>query len=261
MATDDFDLLHNFAHDLKTPLGAVKSYIELIEASGELNDRQEHFAHRALAGVDRMSRIIATLLDFARMENDIQLDIKTCDLLEVIEETTNLLESTAKEKQLDMTIQIHPDAQFVQADSQLLAHAFSNLISNAIKYNHIGGKIYISSEELGDFILTKIRDTGLGIPQDQQKRVFERFFRVTEKEHQKIEGTGLGLAIVKTIIERHGGFITVESELGKGTTFSFTLPRVTSSSSDHDREIPDDLDDRFQEGREHIEDSDSGEHY
>ena len=260
MPTDDFDLFHNFVHDLKTPLGAVKSYVELIEVSGDLNDRQRHFAHNALKGVDRMYRIISTLLEFARMESEMELDIETCDLLEVIEETTSILEGRAKEKQIDIKVVVNPDAQFVQADSYFLGHVVENLVGNAIKYNRIVGEVHITSQEIDGFIQVNIRDTGLGIPDEQQKDVFRKFFRVEQKEHQLIEGTGLGLAIVKGIIEQHGGTISLKSKSGEGSTFSFALARGTTSSSDHEREIPDDLDDRFQEGRERIDDTDSGDH-
>ena len=153
MAVDDFDLLHNFAHDLKTPLGATKSYIELIEASGELNDRQQHFAHRALRAVERMNTIITSLLDYARMGSDMEMLIETCDILEIVEDTADLLESAADEKQLTITIDIHPDAQFVQADNHMLTHVISNLMSNAIKYNRIAGEVHITTEDSKDGIL------------------------------------------------------------------------------------------------------------
>lgn len=258
MASEDFDLLHNFAHDLKTPLGATKGFIELIEASGELNDRQQHFAHRALKAVERMNGIISTLLDFARMGNEMELLIETCDLLEMVEDTANMLESAASEKQVKINIQIQPDAQFVQADAQMLTHVLANLMSNAIKYNRIDGDVYISSEDTHNGILIKVRDTGLGIPKNQQQDVFKQFYRVTKKDHQQIEGTGLGLAIVKAVIEKHGSTISLTSKVNQGSTFSFMLPRATGSSSDHDRELPDDLDDYLQEGREDIEDTDTG---
>jgi len=261
MATDNFDLLHNFAHDLKTPLGATKSYIELIEASGELNDRQQHFAHRAIRAVERMNTIITTLLDYARMGSEMELLIETCDILEIVDDVANILESAAEAMQVKIHIQIHPDAQFVQADSQMLTHVLSNLMSNAIKYNRIAGEVYISSEDSKDGVLIKIRDTGLGIPEDQLENIFKQFHRVEEKEHQEVEGTGLGLAIVKSVMEKHGSTISVTSKLGEGSTFSFALAHAITASSDYNREVLDDLDDTLQEGREDIEDTDTGVPY
>jgi signal transduction histidine kinase len=259
MASDDFDLLHNFAHDLKAPIGAAKSFIELIEASGDLNERQQHFAHRALQNLARLNHSINTLLDFARMESGMELNIEICDLLEVVEGVVEMLEGSAEEKQVDIHIDIPTTNQFVQADFDMLGHVLSNLVSNAIKYNRIGGEIYIKSEDAGEFIRLSVRDTGLGIPKAAQKRVFERFYRVESKEHMSIEGTGLGLAIVKGVVEKHGGELKLESKEGKGSTFSFTLQRANTSSPDYNREPTDDIDDHFQESREKHEDSDSGE--
>lgn len=257
--TDDFDLLHNFAHDLKAPLGAAKSFVELIEASGDLNERQQHFAHRALQNLARINHNINTLLDFARMESGMELSIEICDLLEVVESTVEMLESSADEKQVRVHIDIPTTNQFVQADFDMLGHVLSNLLSNAIKYNRIGGEVFIKSEDAGEFVRVKVRDTGLGIPKAAVAKVFERFYRVETKAHLSVEGTGLGLAIVKGMIEKHGGEVKVESEEGKGSTFSFTLQRANTSSPDYNREPTDDIEDHFQESREKHEDSDSGE--
>jgi two-component system, OmpR family, phosphate regulon sensor histidine kinase PhoR len=260
MATkDDFDLLHNFAHDLKAPIGAAKSFIELIEASGDLNERQQHFAHRALQNLARINHSINTLLDFARMESGMELDIEICDLLELVEGVVEMLEGSAEEKQVRIHIDVSTKNQFVQADFDMMGHVLSNLVSNAIKYNRIGGEIFIKAEDAGEFVRVSVRDTGLGIPKAAQKRVFERFYRVEGKEHMAIEGTGLGLAIVKGVIDKHGGELKLESKEGKGSTFSFTLQRANTSSPDYDREPTDDIDDHFQESREKHEDSDSGE--
>jgi signal transduction histidine kinase len=257
--TDDFELLHNFAHDLKAPVGAAKSFIELIEASGDLNERQQHFAHRALQNLARITNNINTLLDFARMQRGMELELEICDLLELVELTVEMLESSAEEKQLRIHIDIPTTNQFVQADFDMLEHVLTNLVSNAIKYNRIGGEVFIKAEDAGEFIRLKVRDTGLGIPKKAQAKVFERFYRVESKEHMSIEGTGLGLAIVKGVIEKHGGEVALESESGKGSTFSFTIQRANTSSPDYNREPTDDIDDHFQESREKHEDSDSGE--
>lgn len=259
MANDDIELLHNFAHDLKTPLSAIKSFIELLEAAGELNDKQQHFADRALSNVGRMQGIISALLEFARMEGTVEIDVDVCDLLEVVEDITAMTESLANEKQVEIHINIQPDAQFVQADSHLLGHVLTNLISNAVKYNRIGGHVYISSVDANDFVEIRVRDTGLGIPSSAIDRIFDRFYRVESKDHMKNEGTGIGLSIVKSVIDKHGGEIKVESIEDEGSEFIFTLPRASTFSPDYNREPTDGLDDRLQEARDIHEDSDSGE--
>lgn len=258
---DDFDLLHNFVHDLKTPLSAVKSYVELIEHSGELNERQQRFCHQAQSGLDRMQRIIDELLDFARMEADMEFDIEIIDLKQIVDETVQLLAGMAEDKKVSVSVEMSGTAQFAHADKRMVSHVIANLLSNAIKYNRIGGEIVLTSETVGDFVQVNVRDTGLGIPQEDQAYVFEKFYRVNARDRRKIEGTGLGLAIVKGVVEKHGGHVSMESIEGEGSNFMFTLPRANTSSPDHDREPPDDLDDRMQEVREELEDSDAHELY
>ncbi len=162
---------------------------------------------------------------------------------------------------MNVTIEanIDPNAQFVQADNYFLDHVLTNLLNNAIKYNRIGGNIFISTEPAGKFVRVSVQDTGLGIPENAIDRIFERFYRVETKEHMSIEGTGIGLAMVKSVIERHGGEIVVDSIDGQGTTFHFTLLRANVASPDYDREPTDGLEDHFQEARDHVDDSDSGE--
>lgn len=259
MAKDDLDLLHNFIHDLKAPMSSAKSFIDLITVSGDLTDEQKHFAHRALSNIDKMQVIINTLLEFARMEHQDELNITVCDLLEIFESVIEMSDGFASERRVTIEANIDPNAQFVQADNYFLDHVLSNLVSNAIKYNRIGGSIFISSEPAGEFVRVSVQDTGLGIPENAIDRIFERFYRVETKEHMSIEGTGIGLAMVKSVIERHGGEIVVESIDGQGTTFHFTLLRANVASPDYDREPTDGLEDRYQEARDHVDDSDSGE--
>lgn len=259
MAKDDLDLLHNFIHDLKAPMSSAKSFIDLMTVAGELNADQKHFAHRALTNIDKMQVIINTLLEFARMENQDELNMVVCDLLEMVESVMDMTEALAGETRITINAKIAPNAQFVQADAYFLDHVLTNLVNNAIKYNRVGGTITITSELIGEFVRVSVKDTGLGIPEDAIERIFERFYRVETKEHMSISGTGIGLAMVKSVIERHGGEITVESENGSGTTFHFTLLRASTLSPDYDREPTDGVDDRFQEARDHVDDSDSGE--
>ena len=259
MPENDLELLHNFIHDLKSPLSSTKSFVDLIIASGDLNKDQKRFAHRALSNIDRMHGIISTLLEYARMEARDEIDIEIVDLLDITEDVVRILEGSAKEHQITIHYDIQDDSQFVQADEILLQSVIMNLVSNAIKYNRIGGDIFISSEDAGEFVRILIRDTGLGIPENALPHIFDRFYRVPNKEHMIIEGTGIGLAMVKGVIEKHGGEISVTSVLDEGSTFDFTIKRASTASPDYDREPTDGLDDRFQEARLNLDDTDSGE--
>lgn len=259
MANTDLELLQNFIHDLKAPLSSAKSFVDLLTVAGELNNEQKHFAHRALSSMDKMQNIINTLLEYARLESGVELEIDVCDVLEVIESTLDMVDGKAQEHQIKIQVNIAPDAQFVQADEHLLESVLLNLVNNAIKYNKISGDIHITSENAGEFVRILVTDTGLGIPEKALPYIFDRFYRVENKEHMEIDGTGLGLSMVKGIIEKHGGEIGVDSVLDDGSTFHFTLPQASTSSPDYDREPMDGLPDEFQEDHDTHGDHDSGE--
>lgn len=259
MPDNDLELLQNFIHDLKSPLSSAKSFIDLLVATGNLSDDQQHFAHRALNNLDRAYGIITTLLEYARMESGGELDVEICDLLEIIEEISEMVDGIARERQISIYFDIPDGTRLVQADEQLLESVLLNLLTNAIKYNKISGDVRIATSDAGEFVQISISDTGFGIPEEALDHIFTRFYRVERKEHMQVEGTGIGLAMVKGIIEKHGGSISVESEIGKGSIFTFTLLRANSSSPDYNREPADGLDDDFQEDRPAHDDHDSGE--
>ena len=255
---DDYELLNNFAHDIKTPLAAVKSYLELMSVYGELNERQQHFQDRAQQSLDRIQRIVTALLEYSRLEQNRSLHLQVVDLYRLVETSIGILESAASEKNVTVEVDIPVSESQVYADPLLLEHAIANLLTNAIKYNKRNGKVWVKARSAGATqVRVDIEDTGMGIPRDEQSRVWERFYRVERRGQNDVDGTGLGLAIVKGVIEKHGGKIRLVSTEGKGTTFTFDLPRPTGSSQEHDREDRDPLDDSKQEGREMLEDSDA----
>lgn len=221
----DTELIGNLVHDLKTPLSAVKGFIELIQQTGPMTEKQEKFSNRALHGLKRMEIMISNLLEFARAESDIALDWAECDLKELVDDSMDLLTEIAAQRQLKIYIDIDPHAQIVYGDKRLLSHVLNNLVSNAIKYNRDGGAIWITSSGEVNAIRLNVRDSGIGISMEDQERVFERFFRARVDRHQRVDGSGLGLAIVQSIVQKHGGSISLDSALNEGTTFSIVLPR------------------------------------
>lgn len=258
----EFDLLSNFAHDLKTPLSSVRGYLELVGVSGKLNDRQQYFTNRADEALERMQQMIEDLLDFARMEADAAINMEVCDLREIADETMRLLNGAAEDKAVHFHLNLPTDLVHVHADKRLLRLALMNLMTNAIKYNRHGGRVTIATHDApGRFLQVEVTDTGIGIPKKALEKIFERFYRVPSKDSHKTEGTGLGLSIVKAIVEKHGGTITVESTIGVGSSFYVTLPQGTSITPDTDREPDDDVDDRWQESNEAHEDSDIHDPY
>lgn len=229
--------LHTVAHDLKTPINAVRGCIELVQHAGPLNDQQKHFADRAMAGLQRMEHLISRLLDISWVDAEVQLDLVEFNLASVIQEAVDMLKETAERRTI--TVQVQGDGQnkTMIGDARRMTQVMDNLISNAIKYNQPGGSVIITTAYESDVVKVAVSDSGIGIAQDDQQHVFERFFRAREGVKQKIEGTGLGLAIARGIIEKHRGHIWLESEPDKGTTFFFTLPlevETTEGDDDYD---------------------------
>jgi len=232
-----FDLLRLVAHEMKTPLNAVQGFIELIEHGGPLTDRQKHFCERALVGLDRMDHLVSALLEMAKLEGEVHLNFADCDLRTLIQTTIDLVENIAARRGITIHVDIASDIGLISGDPQWLGQVLSNLLSNAIKYNRDNGEVWVTVANDSDFLAVSVRDTGYGIPLDEQERVFNWFFRSRQVDKSKIEGTGLGLAITKSIIQKHRGHIWLESTPDVGSTFSFTLPRRRRKIDGYQREI------------------------
>jgi signal transduction histidine kinase len=147
-------------------------------------------------------------------------------LIEVILNVVKMMETDAEQKSIQIECFSPSSLALVQADRTAMESLFTNLISNAIKYTGAGGKVMINLEDQGDFVKVAVIDTGIGIKKEDISRIFEKFYRIKSPDTRYIVGTGLGLAIVKNIIDDHHGSVSVESELGKGTTFSVLLPKA-----------------------------------
>lgn len=233
---DDFynDLISIVAHDLKTPISAVKGFIELVQQAGPLNDQQTYFSERALTTLQRMENLVSDLLEYTRLNAETQFDLVEFDLRQVIFDAVEMLEEVATRRQITFQTEVQEDAVLVTADARLIGQVVNNLISNAIKYNREGGLVAIRIYKSDENIRVDVQDTGFGIPQDDVHRVFDRFYRVKGNPGSaKVEGSGLGLAIVQTIIQKHNGRIWVESVEGEGSTFSFVLP-LAGQVAEHD---------------------------
>lgn len=226
--------LHTVAHDLKTPINAVRGCIEMVQHSGPLNEKQEHFVTRAMSGLDRMEHLVSRLLDISWVDADAELEMTDVNLRALVNEAVDLLKDTADQNGITIKVKVAKKVKTVQADARRLVQVLDNLLSNAIKYNRQGGKVTVSVSDETDFVKVSVQDNGIGISEDDQTHVFDRFFRARDGVRKKIEGTGLGLAIAQGIIEKHHGRIWVESQLNEGTTFHFTLPMPAETSDGRD---------------------------
>jgi signal transduction histidine kinase len=218
------ELLATVSHDLKQPLMVIKGYVDIMQAKDLIADEGTIYADRVLRATDNMRHLIDDLLDLAYIESGMKLNITPVDLGALVQEACAGLEKSVKENEITLAFDLPEDKVLARADRHRAAQIASNLISNAVKYTLAGGNVMVRIAANEKFATISVQDDGLGISPGDLPYIFEKFYRVRNEETAGIEGTGMGLAIVKRLVEEHGGEITVTSEEGEGSTFSFTLP-------------------------------------
>jgi signal transduction histidine kinase len=215
------------AHELRTPVAAMKGYLTLIleGQTGGVNDQTKVFIEKVLGSNQRLIQLVNDLLEVARSQaGRLTIKVEPIDIRPPLHSVLDELKSLADEKSIKMIYEPPADLPNVLADGDRIKEVGVNLVGNSIKYMGGTGTITISHEHVGNTIITRFADTGLGISKEAQARLFEKFYRVQTDKTRDITGTGLGLFIVKEIIEKMNGTISVESQEGKGTTFIMTLP-------------------------------------
>lgn len=228
------DFVSTVSHDLRSPLTLMRGYATMLEMAGELNDQQKNYARMIVQGVDNMAKLVNNLLDLGRIDFGVGLQVESIPVLDILERVTSGLQLHAKQKNISLGVELPRDMPHaVEADQALLHQAVYNLVENALKYTPEGGTVTVRLLTSPTTLTFAIQDTGIGIPASDLPRLFEKFYRGTNREALAQRGTGLGLAIVKSIAERHGGKVWVESELGKGSTFNLLIPLTQSSNSRH----------------------------
>ena len=234
------EFLGNLAHELKTPVFSIQGYIDsLLDGGMEDPTVLKTFLERAAKSTERMTHILEDLDQLTKLELErIPLDIRSFDLLELINETFEAMELIAKEKRFRLRTDASEPFCYVNADRNKLAQVFLNLISNAISYGNEGGELCISIVQIDNTYSLQIKDNGPGIEPEHIPRLFERFYRVEKSRNRNEGGSGLGLAIVKHIIESHGQQIQVSSSVGIGTTFTFSLEKSKATGPVSSRGIP-----------------------
>jgi len=234
------DFVSMAAHELRTPLAAIRGYLELItfKAGNSLSPEADAYIHQALKSSTELGGLINNLLDVTRIERrTLTFNLEKIDLAAELKQSLEESAFTAKDKAISLNYSGLRVPSFVIADEIALHEVINNLIGNAIKYTDPGGKIDMLLERDGDDYKVSITDTGIGIPPEAQPNLFTKFYRVHGGLNSGSTGTGLGLFIAKSIIERHGGTISVVSKEGVGSTFIFTIPvfneaRFTSLQSE-----------------------------
>ncbi len=216
------------SHDLRTPLTAIRGYVELLPRVGPLNDQQRDFVARVEYSMTNIVSLISDLLDIGRVEAGVDWEMKPLALDAIVREAIEELQSAAATTHHQLTAQLTP-LPSVLGNARRLRQVVNNLVSNALKYTPDGGQISVTARADGEFLFVQVRDTGIGIALDDQRHIFDKFYRVRSEATERINGSGLGLSIVKAIVEKHNGRVWVESEPGHGSTFTVVLPKYQPS--------------------------------
>jgi signal transduction histidine kinase len=218
------EFVSTVSHDLRSPLTSIRGFVDLLAMAGPLNDQQAAFVDKIRKGADDITSLVEDLLDLGRIEEGGAFEFEPLAFARIITESVDALrgQSAAKNQWLD--VRVPPDLPPVLGNRVRLKQVMRNLVSNAIKYTPERGHIKIWTEEQDAQLVVYVQDTGIGISAEDQNQLFQKFYRVKSKQTEGIPGTGLGLVIAKTIVERHGGRIWVDSDLGQGSTFTFLLP-------------------------------------
>ena len=225
--------LSTMSHELRTPLNAVLGFSDLLteERYGPLNDRQRRYVNHIHTGGRHLLSLINDILDLSKIEaGRLQLTIETVRVSTSFAEVVDTMRPLADKKSQSLVMEA-PRELNVRADATRFKQVLMNLIGNAIKFTPEGGKIELGCRPLGQVVRVEVRDSGPGIPVEEQRRIFEAFHRLRQSE-KSVEGTGLGLAITRRLVELHGGHLDLESQPGLGSCFYFTLPSAVAPGTE-----------------------------
>ncbi|MFT7474407.1 MAG: two-component system sensor histidine kinase SenX3 [Verrucomicrobiales bacterium] len=216
------DFVANVSHELRTPVGAMSLLAETLQGETD-SDIIETFLARIQNEATRLSGLIDDLLDLSRIEGGIETENESLRLGDLLEESAAAVRAAADHKKITLAVDVH-EKSVIDGDRSQLISAFTNLLSNAIKYTDPGGSVSARLVSHGSEIAVVVEDTGIGVPQQDLHRVFERFYRAHRGRAASSGGTGLGLSIVRNVAVNHGGRVELTSQEGVGSTFSMILP-------------------------------------
>ena len=216
------------SHELRTPLTCIKEGVAIVldGVAGEINEKQKHFLDLANRNINRLAMLVNDVLDFQKLDSGkMKLNPQENNVRQIAEEIYETMAISAKNKGLELSLELDENLPKVTLDRDRIIQVLTNLVGNAIKFTPQGGQVRLSFQKQDNELVTRVSDTGVGIPKEDLPKIFEQFYRV-QREGEEIKGTGLGLAIVKKIVLLHGGRIEVESEPDRGSTFSVFLPLI-----------------------------------
>lgn len=220
-----FEFLSVLAHELKAPINAIQGYLNIItdRVMGDDIDNYENMVERSLVRIDGMKKMINDLLDLTRIESgEKKRKLENCDIINSVNRAIDTLEPSAREKDISINLEA-PQEVYMECDDSEIQIIMNNLLSNAIKYNKENGRVDVVIENHKDSVDISVADTGIGMSEEEQEKLFEEFTRIKNKKTKGIEGSGLGLSILQKIVNLYNGSISVESEPDKGTKFEINL--------------------------------------
>jgi signal transduction histidine kinase len=221
------EFLANMSHELRTPLNAVIGFSEVLQEQmfGDLNDKQKEYVHDIHSSGKHLLSLINDILDLSKIEaGKVELELSTFHLPSSLEGTLTLVRERATRHGIEVGLAVDDKLGEIVADERKVRQILLNLLSNAVKFTPDGGRVDVSAAAVDSAVHIAVRDTGIGIAPEDQELIFEEFRQVGNDLFRKREGTGLGLTLARKFVELHGGRIWVQSEPGKGSTFTFTLP-------------------------------------
>jgi len=224
------DFMATMSHELRTPLTSIIGYSDMLLSgmTGELNEKQSAFVDSILKGGESLLNLINDVLDLTKIEaGRLELNREAVDLRAALLGVLPVVKPRAQDKRIRISTFLPTDLPLVWADPGKLNQILLNLITNGIKYTHENGSVSVEARTMDDFVEIWVNDTGIGIAREDQDKVFQRFTQIDSSATRSQGGTGLGLAIVRELVELHGGAIRLQSKLGKGSSFIFTMPIST----------------------------------
>ena len=213
-------------HELRAPVAAIQSYIKLILEGFVPPEREREILERAERRAWEQLSLIGDLLELSKVKEKALEKVPPLALADVLRSVVELMRAPAQQKDLLFSVEIAPNLPRVSLPAEQAKQVWTNLISNAIKYTPPGGTVVVSLTQNPNYVMGTVRDTGIGIAPKDMEHIFEEFFRTNEAKAMEPHGTGLGLSLIKRIVETYGGHVWVESEVGKGSNFTFVLPKV-----------------------------------
>jgi two-component system sensor histidine kinase/response regulator len=215
-------------HDLKNPIFIISGYMDMLERIPVIleSERAQNYISAMRRGVSKMNNLVRDMLDLLQLEHGVEMDKVNYVFTSFVRESVQDTPLRAQEKGVSFTVDVPDDKTLITIDPKRMNRVMDNLVSNAIKYTPEGGSVFVTASIEDDRFTIEVADNGLGIPDEALPHLFTPFQRVETEEHMAQEGTGLGLSIVKAIVEQHDGQVTVQSVLGKGSTFRVDLPRT-----------------------------------